>query len=195
MSSGNNFSIKVLVYPLSSLSSSSDSIDLSNFPLNNIFYKLGLPVGILHSSILYNNEWEIEYGQKGIDIRRYEPGKYKVLRIFDIGSTTWQIGQIRDLINNDLAKRFNSNTYKLMSNNCQHFCNELIKRISGREIPEHLKNLAVNTASFTEYAVGTAHVALGAAAVVVGAPVVVVAALGGACTHFALSYLWSKKKN
>ncbi|KAL1315271.1 hypothetical protein HN51_042047 [Arachis hypogaea] len=113
-------------------------------PINGYAYWLGL--GVYHSGVQVHG---VEYGfgaherdTTGIfEVEpRHCPGFTFRKSIF-IGNTDMGPNDVRCLIEK-LAQEFSGNTYHLIQKNCNHFCQDLSLKLTGRSIPRWINRLA-----------------------------------------------------
>lgn len=78
--------------------------------------------GLLHSSIIFDDKWEIDYSVKnGLKISAKELNKEKSLEIVDVGTTNLAFSDICSFVDNVNAN-FTKDKYNLNSNNGHRFC-------------------------------------------------------------------------
>ncbi|MED6145191.1 hypothetical protein PIB30_022788 [Stylosanthes scabra] len=113
-------------------------------PINGYAYWLGL--GVYHSGVQVHG---IEYGFGAHDRDttgifevepRHCPGFTFRKSIF-IGNTEMGPNDVRGLMEK-LAKEFSGNTYHLIQKNCNHFCEDICLRLTGRPAPRWINRLA-----------------------------------------------------
>ncbi|RZB58004.1 DeSI-like protein isoform A [Glycine soja] len=113
-------------------------------PINGYAYWLGL--GVYHSGVQVHG---VEYGfgaherdTTGIfEVEpRHCPGFTFRKSIF-IGSTDMGPKDVRAFMER-LAEEYSGNTYHLIQKNCNHFCEDVCVRLTGKSIPRWVNRLA-----------------------------------------------------
>ncbi|KAK7352663.1 hypothetical protein VNO80_18090 [Phaseolus coccineus] len=113
-------------------------------PINGYAYWLGL--GVYHSGVQVHG---VEYGfgahehdTTGIfEVQpKHCPGFTFRKSIF-IGTTDLGPKDVRAFMEK-LAREYSGNTYHLISKNCNHFCNDVCLKLTGRSIPRWVNRLA-----------------------------------------------------
>lgn len=95
--------------------------------------------GVWHTSVVVGNT-EFYFGG---GVQRSTPGSTQFgqpTRIIDLG-TTEVTADVREELISDLANRFSTESYSLLTNNCNNFSNELATLLTGQGIPEDILNL------------------------------------------------------
>ncbi|CAJ2675050.1 desi-like protein at4g17486-like protein [Trifolium pratense] len=113
-------------------------------PINGYAYWFGL--GVYHSGVQVHG---IEYGFGAHDrdttgIFEVEPGKcpgFTFRKSIYIGSTDMGPKEVREFMEK-LAEVYAGNTYHLIQKNCNHFCNDVCVRLTGKSIPRWVNRLA-----------------------------------------------------
>ncbi|XP_031120676.1 deSI-like protein At4g17486 [Ipomoea triloba] len=116
--------------------------DLTHF--NGYAYWFGL--GIYHSGVQVH---DVEYGfgahERALSgIFQVEPKQcpgFRFRRSILIGRTDLCPNQVREFMDK-LSKRYTGNSYKLITNNCNHFCNDVCTQLTGNSIPRWVNRLA-----------------------------------------------------
>ncbi|KAL6762180.1 PPPDE putative peptidase domain-containing protein [Haematococcus lacustris] len=92
--------------------------------------------GVWHTSVVVDNtEWVFGYG-----VHKAEPGTTlfgQPLQRVSLGSTHLPRSMILDLIRDLSLSRFRPEDYSLLTNNCNHFTNEVSLLLTGSGIPSH----------------------------------------------------------
>ncbi|ODQ67786.1 DUF862-domain-containing protein [Nadsonia fulvescens var. elongata DSM 6958] len=126
-----NYNVKLHVYDLSRGLASQMGLGMVGFQVD----------GIWHSGVVYNDEVEIYYGN-GIQISSSGQTHHGIpLRIIDIGETSVPRDVLKDYLE-ELQEKYSHNTYNLFENNCNHFSQELVSFLTGKDIPEDVSGLA-----------------------------------------------------
>ncbi|XP_061363890.1 deSI-like protein At4g17486 [Gastrolobium bilobum] len=113
-------------------------------PINGYAYWLGL--GVYHSGVQVHG---IEYGfgaheRNATGIFEVEPKHcpgFTFRKSIFIGSTDLGQKDVREFMEK-LAEDYFGNTYHLIQKNCNHFCNDVCLRLTGRSIPGWVNRLA-----------------------------------------------------
>jgi hypothetical protein len=113
-------------------------------PINGYAYWFGL--GVYHSGVQVHG---VEYGFGAHDrettgIFEVEPGKcpgFTFRKSIYIGSTDMGPKDVREFMEK-LAEVYAGNTYHLIQKNCNHFCNDVCVRLTGKSIPRWVNRLA-----------------------------------------------------
>ncbi|XP_019176920.1 PREDICTED: deSI-like protein At4g17486 [Ipomoea nil] len=113
-------------------------------PFNGYAYWFGL--GIYHSGVQVH---DVEYGfgahERALSgIFEVEPKQcpgFRFRRSILIGTTDLCPEQVRAFIDK-LSKTYTGNSYKLITNNCNHFCNDVCTHLTGNSIPRWVNRLA-----------------------------------------------------
>lgn len=124
-----NFPVKLRVYDLSKGMAKLHSLTL-----------LGIQIdGIWHTSVeVYNHEFWFQS-----EILRSLPGSThhgEALKVIDYGHTTIPKELFEEYLL-DLDHKYNSTSYNLFKNNCNHFSDDLIQFLVGQKIPEEISGL------------------------------------------------------
>ncbi|XP_027354755.1 deSI-like protein At4g17486 isoform X2 [Abrus precatorius] len=113
-------------------------------PINGYAYWLGL--GVYHSGVQVHG---IEYGFGAHELDttgifevqpKHCPGFTFRKSIF-IGTTDLGPKDVRAFMEK-LAKEYSGSTYHLISKNCNHFCNDVCLKLTGKSIPRWVNRLA-----------------------------------------------------
>jgi hypothetical protein len=59
-----------------------------------------------------------------------------------IGKTDMGPGEVRAVMEEELAGEYRGNAYNLITKNCNHFCNDACIRLTGNPIPSWVNRLA-----------------------------------------------------
>lgn len=113
-------------------------------PINGYAYWFGL--GVYHSGVQVHG---VEYGFGAHDrettgIFEVEPGHcpgFTFRKSIYIGSTELGPKDVREFMEK-LAQEYAGNTYHLIQKNCNHFCNDVCVRLTGKSIPRWVNRLA-----------------------------------------------------
>ena len=113
-------------------------------PINGYAYWLGL--GVYHSGVQVHG---VEYGfgaheRDTTGIFEVEPGHcpgFTFRKSIFIGSTDMGPKDVRVFMER-LADEYSGNTYHLIQKNCNHFCEDLCFRLTGKSIPRWVNRLA-----------------------------------------------------
>nr|AFK46726.1 unknown [Lotus japonicus] len=113
-------------------------------PINGYAYWLGL--GVYHSGVQVHG---VEYGfgaheRSTTGIFEVEPGHcpgFTFRKSVYIGSTDLGAKDVRALMEK-LAAEYPGNTYHLIQKNCNHFCNDVCNKLTGKSIPRWVNRLA-----------------------------------------------------
>ncbi|KAK1269129.1 DeSI-like protein [Acorus gramineus] len=113
-------------------------------PFNGYAYWLGL--GIYHSGVqVHGVEYAYgahEYPTTGIfEGEPRQCPEFTFRKSILIGRTNLTQKEVRSLIER-LAIDYTGNSYSLIAKNCNHFCNDLCLRLTGRSIPSWVNRLA-----------------------------------------------------
>ncbi|KAK9005523.1 hypothetical protein V6N11_042951 [Hibiscus sabdariffa] len=105
-----------------------------------------LCLGIFHSGVeVYGVEYAFgahDYPTSGVF--EVEPGQcpgFKFKKSIFIGTTSLDPGQVRDFMEH-YSERYNGDTYHLIAKNCNHFCADICKQLTGKRIPKWVNRLA-----------------------------------------------------
>lgn len=113
-------------------------------PINGYAYWLGL--GVYHSGVQVHN---VEYGfgaheHATTGIFEVEPERcpgFTFRKSILIGRTDLGPKEVRSFMEK-LAEAYSGNTYHLITKNCNHFCNDVCNRLTGKPIPRWVNRLA-----------------------------------------------------
>ncbi|XP_039023917.1 deSI-like protein At4g17486 isoform X2 [Hibiscus syriacus] len=73
-------------------------------------------------------------------VPRQCPG-FKFKKSVFIGTTTLDPVQVRDFMEH-YSERYNGDTYHLIVKNCNHFCDDICQKLTGKRIPKWVNRLA-----------------------------------------------------
>lgn len=112
--------------------------------INGYAYWLGL--GVYHSGVQVHG---VEYAfgaheQSTTGIFEVEPKRcpgFTFRKSILIGRTDMGAKEVRAFMEK-LAQEYSGNTYNLITRNCNHFCNDLCLRLTGKPIPNWVNRLA-----------------------------------------------------
>lgn len=113
-------------------------------PINGYAYWLGL--GVYHSGVQVHGV-EYAFGAHDHDttgVFEVEPKQcpgFTFRKSILIGRTDLGGKEVRTLMEK-LSKEYSGNSYHLISKNCNHFCNDLCIRLTGKPIPSWVNRLA-----------------------------------------------------
>lgn len=113
-------------------------------PINGYAYWLGL--GVYHSGVQVHG---VEYAFGAHDhattgVFELEPKQcpgFTFRKSILIGTTDLGAKEVRTLVEK-LSEEYMGNSYHLISKNCNHFCNDLCIRLTGKPIPRWVNRLA-----------------------------------------------------
>lgn len=113
-------------------------------PINGYAYWLGL--GVYHSGVQVHG---VEYAfgaheHETTGIFEVEPKQcpgFTYRKSILIGRTNLSPREIRSFMEK-LAEEYSGNTYHLITKNCNHFCNDVCLRLTGKPIPRWINRLA-----------------------------------------------------
>uniref|UniRef100_A0A3N7EA19 PPPDE domain-containing protein n=1 Tax=Populus trichocarpa TaxID=3694 RepID=A0A3N7EA19_POPTR len=147
------------LFPLSSSSSTSSEKEQSNggssrvmlylniydlTPINNYLYWFGL--GIFHSGIeVHGMEYGFgahEYPTSGVfEVEPRSCPGFIFRRSVLLGSTNMSRSEFRSFIEH-LSAKYHGDNYHLIAKNCNHFTDEVCKRLTGKPIPGWVNRMA-----------------------------------------------------
>ncbi|XP_059458886.1 deSI-like protein At4g17486 [Corylus avellana] len=114
-------------------------------PINGYAYWVGL--GVYHSGVqVHGVEYAFgahEYPTTGIF--EGEPKQcdgFTFRKTILIGKTDMGPGEVRAVMEEELAGEYRGNAYNLITKNCNHFCNDACIRLTGNPIPSWVNRLA-----------------------------------------------------
>ncbi|KAL7150951.1 hypothetical protein ABFS83_05G147900 [Erythranthe nasuta] len=113
-------------------------------PINGYAYWLGL--GIYHSGVqVHGIEYAFgahEHSATGIfEVEpKHCPG-FTFRKSILIGRSDLGLNEVSEFMEK-LAEEYSGNTYNLITRNCNHFCNDVCLRLTGRPIPRWVNRLA-----------------------------------------------------
>ncbi|XP_020206138.1 deSI-like protein At4g17486 isoform X5 [Cajanus cajan] len=113
-------------------------------PINGYAYWFGL--GVYHSGVQVHG---VEYGfgaheRDTTGIFEVEPRNcpgFTFRKSIFIGSTDMGPNEVR-MFMEKLAELYSGNTYHLIQKNCNHFCNDVCLKLTGKSIPRWVNRLA-----------------------------------------------------
>ncbi|XP_039015559.1 deSI-like protein At4g17486 [Hibiscus syriacus] len=113
-------------------------------PTNGYFYWAGL--GIFHSGVeVHGVEYAFgahDYPTSGVfEVEPRQCPGFKFKKSIFIGTTSLDPAQVRDFIEH-YSERYNGDTYHLIVKNCNHFCADICKQLTGKQIPKWVNRLA-----------------------------------------------------
>ncbi|KAG2573771.1 hypothetical protein PVAP13_7KG276300 [Panicum virgatum] len=113
-------------------------------PMNNYLYWFGL--GIFHSGIeVHGMEYGFgahEFPTSGVfEVEPKSCPGFVYRRSLWMGTTDMSRAEFRSFIEN-LAGKYNGNTYHLISKNCNHFTDDVCKNLTRKSIPGWVNRLA-----------------------------------------------------
>ncbi|KAL4273832.1 hypothetical protein GQ457_13G008680 [Hibiscus cannabinus] len=113
-------------------------------PMNGYMYWAGL--GIFHSGVeVYGVEYAFgahDYPTSGVfEVEPRQCPGFKFKKSIFIGTTALDPGQVRDFMEH-YSERYNGDTYHLIAKNCNHFCADICKQLTGKRIPKWVNRLA-----------------------------------------------------
>ncbi|XP_057525147.1 deSI-like protein At4g17486 [Amaranthus tricolor] len=113
-------------------------------PINGYAYWLGL--GVYHSGVqVHDIEYAFgahEHSASGVfEVEPKQCPGFTYRKSILIGRTDLDAKEVHTLIEK-LSKEYFGNTYNLISKNCNHFCNDLCIRLTGKPIPSWVNRLA-----------------------------------------------------
>ncbi|KAF9603203.1 hypothetical protein IFM89_034536 [Coptis chinensis] len=113
-------------------------------PINNYLYWFGL--GIFHSGIeVHGMEYAFgahEYPTSGVfEVEPKSCPGFTFRRSVPLGSTNMSRSEFRSFMEH-LSGRYHGDTYHLIAKNCNHFTEDVCKRLTGKAIPGWVNRLA-----------------------------------------------------
>ncbi|KAM0066795.1 putative PPPDE peptidase domain-containing protein [Helianthus debilis subsp. tardiflorus] len=113
-------------------------------PMNGYAYWAGL--GIFHSGVeVHGVEYAFgahDYPSSGVfEVEPRQCPGFKFRKSILIGTTCLTPGQVREFMEHHAAN-YNGNTYHLIIKNCNHFCNDICYKLTGKQIPKWVNRLA-----------------------------------------------------
>ncbi|KAL8144083.1 hypothetical protein V2J09_017115 [Rumex salicifolius] len=134
------------LFPTSKSSSSSSSeapvylnvYDLT--PMNGYIYWAGL--GIFHSGVEEYGFGAHDYPTSGVfEVEPRECPGFKFRKSIFIGTTNLDPKQVREFMELH-SSSYSGDSYHLIVRNCNHFCNEMCHKLTGKKIPRWVNRLA-----------------------------------------------------
>ncbi|KAK9073314.1 hypothetical protein SSX86_007638 [Deinandra increscens subsp. villosa] len=113
-------------------------------PMNGYAYWAGF--GIFHSGVeVHGVEYAFgahDYPSSGVfEVEPRQCPGFKFRRSVLIGTTCLNQGQVREFMEHHAAN-YNGDTYHLIVKNCNHFCNDICYKLTGKQIPKWVNRLA-----------------------------------------------------
>ncbi|KAI4295556.1 hypothetical protein L6164_035591 [Bauhinia variegata] len=113
-------------------------------PVNGYMYWAGL--GIFHSGIeVYGVEYAFgahDYSTSGVfEVEPRQCPGFKFRKSIFIGTTSLDPLQVREFMERQSAN-YNGDTYHLIVKNCNHFCEDMCYKLTGKSIPKWVNRLA-----------------------------------------------------
>ncbi|XP_071733239.1 deSI-like protein At4g17486 [Rutidosis leptorrhynchoides] len=113
-------------------------------PMNGYAYWAGF--GIFHSGVeVHGVEYAFgahDYPTSGVfEVEPRQCPGFKFRRSILIGTTCLNPLQVREFIEHHAAS-YNGDTYHLIAKNCNHFCNDICYKLTGKHIPKWVNRLA-----------------------------------------------------
>ncbi|GAA0153246.1 cysteine protease [Lithospermum erythrorhizon] len=113
-------------------------------PMNGYLYWAGF--GIFHTGLEVH---EVEYGFGAHEfptsgVFEVEPRQcpgFKFRKSIFIGTTYLDPTEVREFME-QLSVKYNGDSYNLIENNCNHFCEDICRRLTGKQIPKWVNRLA-----------------------------------------------------
>ncbi|KAK9109976.1 hypothetical protein Sjap_018036 [Stephania japonica] len=116
------------------------------YPINGSIYWLGLGLGLYHSGIQVHGV-EYEFGghdSRSAGIFKGKPRECPELtfrKSILIGRTDLGPHEVHNFME-ELSKSYTRTSYNLITKNCNHFCNDVSLRLTGKRIPRCINRLA-----------------------------------------------------
>ncbi|KAG8503118.1 hypothetical protein CXB51_000929 [Gossypium anomalum] len=113
-------------------------------PVNGYIYWAGL--GIFHSGVeVHGVEYAFgahDYPTSGVfEVEPRQCPGFKFKKSIFIGTTSLDPHQVRDFVER-YSERYNGDTYHLIVKNCNHFCDDICHKLTGKRIPRWVNRLA-----------------------------------------------------
>ncbi|KAJ9567172.1 hypothetical protein OSB04_003138 [Centaurea solstitialis] len=113
-------------------------------PLNGYAYWAGF--GIFHSGVeVHDVEYAFgahDYPTSGVfEVEPRQCPGFKFRRSILIGTTCLDPAQVREFMEHHAAN-YNGDSYHLIVKNCNHFCNDICYKLTGKPIPKWVNRLA-----------------------------------------------------
>lgn len=113
-------------------------------PMNGYVYWAGL--GIFHSGVeVHGVEYAFgahDYPSSGVfEVEPRQCPGFQFRKSIFIGTTSLDATEVRDFMQRQ-ALRYNGDTYHLIVKNCNHFCNDICYKLTGKRIPKWVNRLA-----------------------------------------------------
>ncbi|KAF5796957.1 putative PPPDE peptidase domain, PPPDE putative peptidase domain superfamily [Helianthus annuus] len=113
-------------------------------PMNGYAYWAGF--GIFHSGVeVHGVEYAFgahDYSSSGVfEVEPRQCPGFKFRRSILIGNTSMNPAQVREFMKHHVAN-YNGDTYHLIVKNCNHFCNDICYKLTGKSIPKWVNRMA-----------------------------------------------------
>ncbi|CAI9104474.1 OLC1v1003153C1 [Oldenlandia corymbosa var. corymbosa] len=113
-------------------------------PINGYLYWAG--IGVFHTGVeVHGIEYAFgahDYPTSGVfEVEPRQCPGFKFRKSIFVGTTYMDPIQVRDFIEQQSAF-YSGDTYQLVRKNCNHFCEDLCYRLTGRKIPKWVNRLA-----------------------------------------------------
>ncbi|KAJ0604294.1 putative PPPDE peptidase domain, PPPDE putative peptidase domain superfamily [Helianthus annuus] len=120
-------------------------------PMNGYAYWAGF--GIFHSGVeVHGVEYAFgahDYPSSGVfEVEPRQCPGFKFRRSILIGTTRLNRAQVREFMEHHAAN-YNGDTYHLIVKNCNHFCNDICYKLTGKQIPKWVNRLAKLGSAFS----------------------------------------------
>jgi hypothetical protein len=135
-----------------------DSTSLAVLRLNAIgrFTTLG---GVFHGGIEVNQkEWSYGFCERGTGVYSCKPRDnpmYSFRETITLGATTLSESEVNKLIL-ELKERWTGARYEVLTNNCNHFCQEFTEKLGVNSIPGWVNRMASTADAVTSFGAQTA---------------------------------------
>ncbi|KAI7744650.1 hypothetical protein M8C21_006431 [Ambrosia artemisiifolia] len=109
-------------------------------PMNGYAYWAGF--GIFHSGVEEYAFGAHDYSSSGVfEVEPRQCPGFKFRRSILIGTTSLNPAQVREFMKHHVAN-YNGDTYHLLVKNCNHFCNDICYKLTGKSIPKWVNRMA-----------------------------------------------------
>lgn len=120
-------------------------------PMNGYAYWAGF--GIFHSGVeVHGVEYAFgahDYPTSGVfEVEPRQCPGFKFRRSILIGTTCLNPSEVREFMEHHAAN-YNGDTYHLIVKNCNHFCNDICYKLTGKQIPKWVNRLAKLGSAFS----------------------------------------------
>ncbi|KAJ9560257.1 hypothetical protein OSB04_005417 [Centaurea solstitialis] len=120
-------------------------------PMNGYAYWAGF--GIFHSGVeVHGVEYAFgahDYPTSGVfEVEPRQCPGFKFRKSVLIGTTCLNPAQVREFMEHHTAN-YNGDTYHLIVKNCNHFCNDICYKLTGKQIPKWVNRLAKLGSAFS----------------------------------------------